>query len=67
MNEDTFGEYLGDVQTLAEMEAITEMLRVAAEHGLEGEIVREVILRFNPGAGVGIEQACINALVEWDL
>lgn len=50
-----------------EMGAIRGMLRVAAEHGLEREVVREAILQFNPEAGVDIVQACVNALVEWDL
>lgn len=48
-----------------EMEAIKGMLRLASEHGLEAEVVREMVRQVN--TGVDIEQACANALVEWDL
>lgn len=60
-----FSDLPTDNTTENEIGSIMNMLRVAAEHGLEGEVVREAMLQCDNGVDIG--QACVNALVEWDL
>ena len=59
--------YQDETPALTQITTITEMLKEAAVHGLEGEVVREAMRLYREMGDADIGQACTDALVEWDL
>jgi len=53
-----------DQQTAAEMEAISAMLTIARQHGLEAEIIYSILLNIK-AESKDIADACANAVCEW--
>jgi hypothetical protein len=52
--------------THKDLKAISNMLKASSEHGLQVECIWTAMFELSSGTE-GIEQACANALCDWDI
>lgn len=56
-----------DPDSIKDMEAVSEMLKQAGNHRLEVEVIVSAMQAIRKDANISIEQACANALSDWDI